>query len=437
MKALELLKSQDTILLEDSIESKKVQTLASTLNNLIRDMSNQISSFEEFAASQLNGSYNDKIIVAKSLARFFEGNKTLKVDLAVQGLENEEKAKINEYYSTKTKLLDTIRTLITLSNKEAVVSNYDLYEGQFVKCEPGHEIIILNGRNTGILETLVTELDQDLIVNGNFALVDAQPVDFNQDTLNRNIELCQRKNNEIYGSKTGKMNKITTLIERLQEVGKKVVAFYSYKESLELIGCTPKGIKDYENELTKSYIPLKKTLQKELRIELEDICSVNVNEAEYQEVNLDDNATEFSSPLANSEFTSNDNSFATEESLVSENTLASEDIDAVVDAVVAETSYEDVTPVQDPFETISSEPSPFDIMANEPSPFENVAKEPSPFENVENEPSPFDTVSNDNPFEQETYNSPFEDMLRRSPFEGSNNTTEVNNNSNNPFDDLN
>ena len=77
MKALELLKSQESILLEDSNASKKIQGLSSTLNSLIIEMNSQLRYFEDFASSQLNGDYNDKIVVAKSLAKFFEGNKTL------------------------------------------------------------------------------------------------------------------------------------------------------------------------------------------------------------------------------------------------------------------------------------------------------------------------------------------------------------------------
>lgn len=466
MKALELLKSQESILLEDSNASKKIQGLSSTLNSLIIEMNSQLRYFEDFASSQLNGDYNDKIVVAKSLAKFFEGNKTLKVELAVQAFEAEEKARLNDYYSVKTRLLDTIKTIINTSNKEAVVSNYDLFEGDFVKCEPGHEIIILNGRNLNVLETLLAELDRDLIVNGNFASIEAQNVDYNLDILNRNIELCTRKNNEIYGSKTGKLNKITNIIDRLREVGDRVVAFYTYKDSLEVIGCNPKGIKDYENELSKAYIPLKKTLQKELRIELEDICNVIVDETAYDEVNVDD--SEFSSPLANMNNTTSQNyygendtatdsqipttydntTYAQEETQTyntpnyenveeQDNTAnSSENFEQSTYETMNSTNPYNVSPErEDPFETASN---------NTPDPFENEEK-PNPFENTQTA-SPFESVQTTNPFENTPTASPFENArpynpfdnaVNTDPFENTNTPSSYTEDRRNPFDDLN
>lgn len=414
MKALELLKNGESLLLVDAIESKKMQNTAETLNTLLRDMNEQINSFSAFASSQLNGEYSDKIVVAKSLAKFFEGNKTLKVDMAVLQLENEEKAHINDYYQAKTKLLDTIRALIKDSNKEAVVSNYDLYEGQFVRCESGHEIIILNGRNVGVLETLFEELDKELVVNGNFSQIEPQKVDYSLATLNRNVELCERKNNEIYGSKTGKLNKIATVIEKLKEVGEKVVAFYSYKNSLELIGCNPKNIKDYENELTRAYVPLKKTLQKELKIDLEDICEVSINEEDYEPIAMDEEST---SPLAGMD------NYAVAEETPNEHQESTTDF-----ATQAE-------PSASPFDSISNE-NPFENIPTQ-NPFESAPVEPSPFESAPVEPSPFETTQNSNPFESVSTPNPFEseansnnanpfDVSRPNPFDNSNNS--------NPFD---
>ena len=460
MKALELLKSGDKLLLPDSIESKKMQALASTLNELMTEMIRQINSFADFASSQLNGEYNDKIIVAKSLAKFFEGNKLLKVDMAVTALENEEKAKLNEYYSVKTKLLDTIRTILNNSSKDAVVSNYDLFEGEFVKCELGHEIIILNGRNTAVLETLISELDKDLIVNGNFSSVNAQEVDYNLDTLNRNIGLCERKNNEIYGSKTGRLNKITAIISKLREVGEKVVAFYSYKESLELIGCNPKGIKDYENELSKNYIPLKKTLQKELRIELEDICDIKVNEDSYPEMNVESPtpSSEFTAPLAdkintfdnantiaepaydnyttdNSIFTDDttQNSNTTFESQSEYNTFSNNDSQYSNDVAESQPSVFTTNETfnteqynaferESQYNTFGNAESENDTFASSSiEPTETYTEMPNnSFENVER-PNPFDSLNNADPFENATHTSPFDNAQNIDSFENKHN----------------
>ena len=327
MKALELLKSKEALLLDSATQGKKSKVMAQTLNNLMLEMNNQINAFEEYSNSQLNGNLANKIIIAKSLAEFFAGNKLLKVELAVENLRNEEKAKVTQYYAVKTKLLDVIKSLIKEVAKEAVVSNYDIFEGNFVKCEPGHEIIILGDRNLDVLETLLRELDEQLTVTGNFENISSQPVDFNLSTLNRNIDLCTRKANEIYGAKAGKLSKVETFIAKFEEIGKQVVAFYSYKEALLEIGCTEKGVRDYEHELSKAYVPLKKTLSKELRTELEDICNITVNESEYPTYSVEeqtpstpsfDNIFEPSQPVDNSTFTepagtqSVDNSLFTE-----------------------------------------------------------------------------------------------------------------------------
>lgn len=443
MKALELLKSGESLLLVDAIESKKMQNTAETLNSLLRNMNDQINSFASFSASQLDGEYSDKIVVAKSLARFFEGNKALKVENAVLGLEAEEKAHINDYYQAKTRLLDTIRTLIKDSSKEAIVSNYDIYEGDFVRCEAGHEIIILNGRNIGVLETLFEELDRDLIVNGNFSQIEPQEVDYSLAVLNRNIELCERKNNEIWGTKAGKLNKIASFIERLKEIGEKVVAFYSYKTSLELIGCNPKGIKDYENELSRAYVPLKKTLQKELKIELEDICEVSINEEEYESIPMEEEAqfqpSEVTPPQENNypQFetaTQFDTVQDTTPSGVTETPIESAPVNTgnPFETATPQSPFEQAIQNSNPFEN-ASEPSPFERTSNTTSPFENVSNTTSPFESTSNEPSPFESVPQGSPFENSNQPKPFENINSTSPFEDTSKTSEFTS----PFENLN
>lgn len=452
MKALELLKSGESLLLVDAIESKKMQNTAETLNGLLRNMNDQINSFASFSASQLDGEYNDKIVVAKSLARFFEGNKALKVENSVLSFEAEEKAHINDYYQTKTKLLDTIHTLIKDSGKEAIVSNYDIYEGEFVRCEAGHEIIILNGRNIGVLETLFEELDRDLIVNGNFSQIEPQEVDYSLAVLNRNIELCERKNNEIWGTKAGKLNKIASIIEKLKEIGERVVAFYSYKTSLELIGCNPKGIKDYENELSRTYVPLKKTLQKELKIELEDICEVSINEEEYDSIPVEEE-TQFQP----SKITPQKNNYPQFETTTQLDTVQDTTPSAVPEtpiesAPVSTGNPFETTEPQSPFEQTNqnsnpfenaSEPSPIENTSNTTNPFGNISSttslfestgnEPSPFENTSNSTSPFESAPQGSPFENDNLPKPFESINSTSPFEDTTKTSEFTS----PFENLN
>ena len=382
MKALELLKSQEPLLLDSATQGKKTKVLAATLNQLMIEMNNQIVAFEEFNNSQTNGDLANKIIIAKSLAEYFAGNKLLKVELAVDNMRNQEKAKMAEYYAIKTKLLDVIKSLLKEVAKEAVVSNYDIFEGNFVKCEPGHEIIILGDRNLDVLETLLRELDEDLTITGNFEDITSQPVDFNLSTLNRNIELCNRKANEIYGAKAGKLSKVETFIAKFDEIGKQVVAFYTYKEALKEIGCTEKGIRDYEHELSKAYVPLKKTLSKELRTELEDICAVSVNEADYPTYSVEepvpatpvfDNSFEPATTVDNSLFTTQTN----EPSSI-DNNLFAEPVDNATTSVDNNLFAEPVennntvNPEDDPF-TVFGNPANNDIPT---SPFAN-----SPFSN--------------------------------------------------------
>lgn len=281
MKALELLKNQEDLLVVDKATSKHIRNLSSSLNQLMKDMNNQILSFKQYTESQLDGELNGKIIVIKSLAGFFKNNKFLRLENIVNGIKHDENTRLSALYSVKTKLLDTLRTLIKESYREAVISAYDIFEQEFKKCEVGHEIIVLNGKNVDVLESFLKELDLQIVMNGNFDSIDSQEVDFNTSVLDRNISLCSRKNDEVYGDKHSKHSKIVTMIEHLEFIGKQVVAFYTYKDTLIDIGCNPKAVRDYENELSKLYIPLKKALQKEFKIELEDICNIVVNEEEY------------------------------------------------------------------------------------------------------------------------------------------------------------
>lgn len=287
MKALELLKNQEIIFVEDNNTSKKVKNLITSFNRLMSAMNDKIDSLEEFLDSQANGELSHKIMAAKSLASFFAGNKHLKVETIVASMQAEEKQRINEYYAIKTQLLEVLHNLIKESSKEAILSSFDVYEEEFQECEVGHEVVILKDRNLAILEALHRQLDESLIVKGTFDSVSEQEATYDDSVLSKNVDLCTRKNNEIYGAKQSKFNKIESVINKLAETGKNVVAFFTHKDTLLDIGCNPKGVKDYEHELTKAYIPLKKALQKEFKLELDDICDVTVNEDMFQAISLE------------------------------------------------------------------------------------------------------------------------------------------------------
>ena len=299
MKALELLRNKEHLLVADSTTSKHMRTLSSSLNQLISDMDDQIMSFKEYAESQLDGELNGKIIVAKSLAEFFKNNKFLRLESIIAGLKADENNRLSMLYSIKNKLMDTIKTIIKDSHKEAAVSAFDLFEGDFRKCDEGHEIVVLNGKNSQVLEEFLKVINEQVVMKGNFDSIEAQDVDFNTEVLDRNIALCSRKNDELYGDKNSKHSKVDALIKHLESIGRQVVAFYTYKDTLVDVGVSPKGIKDFKHELSKLYIPIKKALQKEFRIELEDICNVVVNEEEYMTASVDNisESTDNNSPI--------------------------------------------------------------------------------------------------------------------------------------------
>ena len=250
-------------------------------------MNDRIDDMEEFLEDEIHGDLYNKIMATKTLAKFFAGNKHLKLDTIVENFKTQEKTKINEYYAVKIQLLDVLHNLMKESNKEAILSSFDVFDDDFRECEVGHEVVILKDRNIGIIETLHRELDENLIVSGQFDKVEEQDVHIDTSILTKNIDLCNRKNNEIYGAKQSKFNKLEAIINRLAEAGKNAVEFFTYKDKLLEIGCPPKGVKDYENELTKAYIPLKKTVQKEFKIDLDEICNATVNEDLFQPINLD------------------------------------------------------------------------------------------------------------------------------------------------------
>lgn len=284
MKAIELIKNEQQFFLEGASQNKKMLSSAKMFNALLAEMNGQIQHLKAFLDDEENGELNNRIIVAKSLAEFFGNNKTLKMDVVVNELKAQEQAALNAFYNIKTRLLTCLKAIIKDSTKEAIVCNFDLFNGEYTKCENGHEILILAGRNIDVLESLSRELDTLLNLNGIFDSIPAQSVDFAADTHNRNIYMCTSKNKELNASKPAKMSKIEAMINQIDAIGQKVVAFYTYKEALADIGCHPKNIKAFENELSKLYIPLKKALQKEFSIEFADICNVEVNESEYAEI---------------------------------------------------------------------------------------------------------------------------------------------------------
>ena len=137
---------------------------------------------------------------------------------------------------------------------------------------------------------MIQVLEEKLVVNGHFDEIDAQEIDANYTNVEKNVAMCKEKAQEMYGNKPGKLGKIEISISTMEEVGKKVVFFETYKNDLLSIGCPQKAINDYEKSFEKQYVPLKKSLQKELRFEFVEICDLVVDENSYQEADIENPA---------------------------------------------------------------------------------------------------------------------------------------------------
>lgn len=285
MNILEILNSGESVFIEDSVESAKIKKLIATIKKNMEDMVSTANFFAEYSQSQLNGDVNKKIVMAKSLRNYYPNWNALK--LAYDNVAKEEQINIEKYNATKLILLNSLQDLLKESAKEPIVSQYDLFDGDFVKCQSGHEIIILGSHNSTVIETMIKNLNEALFVTGHFNEIEAQEITANYSNVQRNVSICRERAIEIYSNKPNKQAKIETLISTMEEVGKKVVFFETCKEGFILVGCAPKAISDYEKSFEKQYLPLKKTLQKELRFEFVDICDLVADEDSYQEADVE------------------------------------------------------------------------------------------------------------------------------------------------------
>lgn len=287
MNILEILNSGEVVFAEE-VESKKIRAQVTAVNKNFTDMAATANEFAEYASSQLNGTEHRRIVMAKSLRNYYPNWQALKV--AYEGVAKEEQAKIANYNATKAKLIASLQTLLKDSQKEAVVSYYDIFNGEFTKCQEGHEILILGARNTQVIETMIQGLEENLVVAGHFEEIEAQEIDANYSNVERNVNMCKEQAQQMYGNKPGKLGKVEISISTMEEVGKKVVFFETYKNDLLSIGCPPKAIADYEKSFEKQYVPLKKSLQKELRFEFVEICDIVADETSYQEADIENPA---------------------------------------------------------------------------------------------------------------------------------------------------
>ena len=278
----------NTIVFEDEIEDKKIRSLVTSVNDILANAVVELDAFENFANSQLSGAYNHKLVMAKSLRHTYDTWGA--VATAYENLQREETTQVNNFYAFKTKLISSLNELLKVCAKSPVVSTYDVYKNKLKKCEEGHNIIILGTHNTDVITTIIEDLEKKLTVSGHFTELDPQDLTANYSIVDKNVQVCTEKLNEMYGNKPGKLQKFLDAVNKMEEIGQKVVFYLTYKADLENIGCPKKELDLYEKNLVKNYMPLKKLLQKTCRYDFEEICDIVVDENDFataDEENLD------------------------------------------------------------------------------------------------------------------------------------------------------
>ena len=79
-------------------------------------------------------------------------------------MEKEEADLVKSFYARKEKLLNNVKTLLKDSQKNPVVCAYDVFDGDYVPCQLGHYVVVLGENNTGILQSMIADLDIGLQV---------------------------------------------------------------------------------------------------------------------------------------------------------------------------------------------------------------------------------------------------------------------------------
>lgn len=278
MNIVEILSNNDALFLEITSKNKKVDSLVAETNSLLANLYSLSLETQEFLESQMAGERNNLIVAAKSLQNYYEGNKLLKVETLVANLQREEQARLAQFDILKGKVLASLSLLQKVTKTDAVTSNYDLFDGDLTRCQEGHEVIILGEHGQAILDNIVEQVSGSFGFSGNFESVSAGEFQYSMEVVNSNAAMCQAQANEIFAAKPDKANKYMAIVDKMVEAAEHVVAFYTAQEMLVKLGCNPKALKAYEAALSKAYIPYKKQLEKDLKLDLADICVVEVDE---------------------------------------------------------------------------------------------------------------------------------------------------------------
>ena len=244
MDLLTLLNQNERILLEDNIEDKKVKALIGQINREIADLMDAKAEFEKFAQSQLSGEYHNKIAMAKGLMQHY-ANWTAMLTAAGK-LEQEEKKLVADFQARKNKILADIHTVVKASEKSPVVCAYDCFDGDYVACQENHYVVALGHNNTAVLHAMAKDFDYGVQIQGNYGLVEAKDLNADYSIVLSNSQMCYEKIAEIYAGKEAKAEKLKQAVASLEEEGRKVVFFVTYRQALLNIGVTKKEMDAYE-----------------------------------------------------------------------------------------------------------------------------------------------------------------------------------------------
>ena len=281
MRLVDILKNKDSIFIIDDIEDKKTRELVKDINNSLVKIVVEHEEFNAFAASQLNGEYHKKIVNVKSLLHYYDKWNGIKTAYSIY--QKEEENKINKLYANKAALINKLKTLQGDCHKSLpVVSAYHLSNGELVPSNPGHVTIIFGRHNNNIIEEVITQLESDILVEGNFEKVNAMELKANYSVVESNANIANEKAQELFASKPAKLDKLLMVLNAMIESAKALVFFETYKPVMLELGCPSKDVELLEKELIKKYVPFKKQLQKILKFKFEDISSIVIDENEYQ-----------------------------------------------------------------------------------------------------------------------------------------------------------
>jgi hypothetical protein len=279
VKIFDVLKSEKPIFILDDIEDKKTKALIPQINSQLSTILSKLDTFNEFAKSQLEGDYNNKIVMAKSLQRVYSNWSA--INNVCAGMVREEANAINEFNSAKNQLISNLQILLKDVQKLPVVSAYDVFGDDFAMAKKDHNVVILGNNNIAVIETIINELNKNLYVEGNYNRIEAKELSANYSVVEKNVKECKSGIDAYFYGKTSKEEKLLAIVETMEKAAVDLVFFATYKNDLKAVGCSDKEIDLYEKELLKKYVPLKKQLSKVLKVDFADVCDIPHDETEF------------------------------------------------------------------------------------------------------------------------------------------------------------